>query len=409
MTDHDKTAQERERFEAWWLTSNARRTGATEDHASEVWQARAALDTIAEQYRSDQESSFFQMRERIAAVREDQRRKMNAAGDRAEMAASTGDMKEAAINSTESERHREAFVALNVAIGIIDSTEFPSVAQQPPASASAEPLSFVYRNWRGEVSERRAVPQYVYFGATEWHPEPQWMMRALDVDKGAVRDFAMRDMAFASAGAGKAEPVTCVACEGHPQALNDPCTVCGAPSTEKADPVAWVNKSHLDSIIERSGRVYWHAPMMCGSWFKGAFPLYAAPPAQPVAVSVKPLEWGVERLCGDGRQAQDARSPIGGYVATETGWFLTGQTGYEREEGLGAAKAAAQADYERRVMSCITTAPAHPDAASYIAREVRHYVECSDNGLAKVPRELLCRINLALTIGQAPSEEGGVR
>ena len=47
------------------------------------------------------------------------------------------------------------------------------------------------------------------------------------------------------------------------------------------EPVAWVNKSHLDAILERSGKVYWHAPIMCGSWFKGAFPLYTAPPAQP--------------------------------------------------------------------------------------------------------------------------------
>lgn len=48
-------------------------------------------------------------------------------------------------------------------------------------------------------------------------------------------------------------------------------------------PVAWVNKSHLDSILERSGKVYWHAPMMCGAWFKGAFPLYTAPTAHPDA------------------------------------------------------------------------------------------------------------------------------
>ncbi|MGR7993899.1 hypothetical protein [Xanthobacter sp. ZOL 2024] len=43
MTDHDKT--ERERFEAWWPTSRACRTGASEDHGRDIWQARAALDT----------------------------------------------------------------------------------------------------------------------------------------------------------------------------------------------------------------------------------------------------------------------------------------------------------------------------------------------------------------------------
>ena len=55
------------------------------------------------------------------------------------------------------------------------------------------PLRITYRNWRGEVGERNIVPQSVWFGATEWHPEPQWMLSALDTDKGAARDFALAD------------------------------------------------------------------------------------------------------------------------------------------------------------------------------------------------------------------------
>lgn len=54
-------------------------------------------------------------------------------------------------------------------------------------------LRITYRNWRGEVSERNIVPQSVWFGATEWHPEPQWLLSALDTDKGAARDFALAD------------------------------------------------------------------------------------------------------------------------------------------------------------------------------------------------------------------------
>ncbi len=33
------------------------------------------------------------------------------------------------------------------------------------------------------------------YGSTEWHREPQWLLEALDVEKGAVRMFAVRDMA----------------------------------------------------------------------------------------------------------------------------------------------------------------------------------------------------------------------
>jgi len=78
-----------------------------------------------------------------------------------------------------------------------------SVAPAPPpptlpAEPEGEPLTFTYRNWRGEIAERRAIPRRVYFGATEWHPEPQWLLRALDVDKGAERDFALKDATFSA-------------------------------------------------------------------------------------------------------------------------------------------------------------------------------------------------------------------
>jgi hypothetical protein len=63
-----------------------------------------------------------------------------------------------------------------------------------------EPIEITYRNYRGEVSQRRIVPQRVWFGASEWHPEPQWMLDALDVDKGE-RSFALRDVIdFGAAG-----------------------------------------------------------------------------------------------------------------------------------------------------------------------------------------------------------------
>lgn len=56
------------------------------------------------------------------------------------------------------------------------------------------PLVFGYTNWRGEHGTRRAIPIRVYHDATEYHTEPQWLMEAHDLDKGAVRVFAMRDM-----------------------------------------------------------------------------------------------------------------------------------------------------------------------------------------------------------------------
>lgn len=60
-------------------------------------------------------------------------------------------------------------------------------------------LTFTYRNYRGEVSERRVCPISVEFGSNQWHPEPQWLLRAFDLDKGEDRVFAMRDMEISRA------------------------------------------------------------------------------------------------------------------------------------------------------------------------------------------------------------------
>lgn len=56
------------------------------------------------------------------------------------------------------------------------------------------PLVFLYTNHEGKESFRHAVPKSIRFDSTEWHPEKQWIMRAWDVDKKAMRDFAMKDM-----------------------------------------------------------------------------------------------------------------------------------------------------------------------------------------------------------------------
>lgn len=55
-------------------------------------------------------------------------------------------------------------------------------------------VSIVYTNWKGETRVRKIVPESVWFGKTEWHAEDQWLLKALDVEKNAMRDFAMRDI-----------------------------------------------------------------------------------------------------------------------------------------------------------------------------------------------------------------------
>jgi len=55
-------------------------------------------------------------------------------------------------------------------------------------------ITFSYMNWRGEPSQRHVETYRVYWGVTEWHPEPGWLLAAFDLDKREHRQFAMKDM-----------------------------------------------------------------------------------------------------------------------------------------------------------------------------------------------------------------------
>lgn len=55
-------------------------------------------------------------------------------------------------------------------------------------------LRILYTNWRGETAERVILPISIRFGSTEWHPEPQWLLLALDVEKNMEREFALTDI-----------------------------------------------------------------------------------------------------------------------------------------------------------------------------------------------------------------------
>jgi predicted DNA-binding transcriptional regulator YafY len=67
----------------------------------------------------------------------------------------------------------------------------------PHASVVCDAASRVcidYVNWRGERAWRRIIPQRFYFGEVEYHSGRQWIVDAWDVDKEAVRSFAMADV-----------------------------------------------------------------------------------------------------------------------------------------------------------------------------------------------------------------------
>lgn len=61
------------------------------------------------------------------------------------------------------------------------------------------PLKFRYKNWKGETREREVQPIKIWFEKTEFHPNEQWFLKALDIERnpptgGEERDFALRDI-----------------------------------------------------------------------------------------------------------------------------------------------------------------------------------------------------------------------
>ncbi|MET8881794.1 hypothetical protein [Streptomyces rubiginosohelvolus] len=62
------------------------------------------------------------------------------------------------------------------------------------ATMSKEAVSILYVNYRGEKGWRTVRPLRIWFGSTEWHPGNQWLMDAVDLEKGAERSFALKDV-----------------------------------------------------------------------------------------------------------------------------------------------------------------------------------------------------------------------
>lgn len=87
------------------------------------------------------------------------------------------------------------------AIAAADAVAPPAYDAWNAASSNPEYLKFSYRNWKGETGVRTVAPTQIWYGATEYHPEKQWFLKALDLDKDEERDFALADFAGVQAAA----------------------------------------------------------------------------------------------------------------------------------------------------------------------------------------------------------------
>lgn len=55
-------------------------------------------------------------------------------------------------------------------------------------------VRILYRNYKETAWRTIAHMGAPYFDSNQWHPEPQWLMNATDVEKGELRTFALKDI-----------------------------------------------------------------------------------------------------------------------------------------------------------------------------------------------------------------------
>ena len=60
--------------------------------------------------------------------------------------------------------------------------------------SNKDQLVFEYMNWEGKWGVRRVRPIKLWYGSTQWHQEPGWLLKAMDLEKNAERDFAVKDI-----------------------------------------------------------------------------------------------------------------------------------------------------------------------------------------------------------------------
>lgn len=55
-------------------------------------------------------------------------------------------------------------------------------------------VQVVYTNWEGKTAIRTILPRRLYFGETEYHKGMQYLLECFDVEKQAIRNYAMKDI-----------------------------------------------------------------------------------------------------------------------------------------------------------------------------------------------------------------------
>lgn len=79
-------------------------------------------------------------------------------------------------------------------LSVLESPGIDTTKQTKPYREPSQVITFLYRNWKGEIRERRVIPIEIEFTHDDYHFPDQWLMHAIDMDKGARRTFAFENI-----------------------------------------------------------------------------------------------------------------------------------------------------------------------------------------------------------------------
>ena len=66
--------------------------------------------------------------------------------------------------------------------------------QQVDTASEQHAIKVRYKNWRSEVALREITPKRIFWGATEWHKEEQWLLEVFDWGRHEERVYALKDI-----------------------------------------------------------------------------------------------------------------------------------------------------------------------------------------------------------------------
>lgn len=93
------------------------------------------------------------------------------------------------------------FVPVNTALEVLAEDDSRAKRGMPStftlhAVTSGREALIDYTNWKGQRAERTILPLQLWYGTTEQHPEPQWIVRAVDSEKQLLRDFTLHTIHY---------------------------------------------------------------------------------------------------------------------------------------------------------------------------------------------------------------------